>query len=432
MTKPVVRPTNNAQYPTDHTRSTPQDKRLFVNKASYTTRNFMKKPHAFYTFLILVALLVSGGVAGQAQSARPYVVIGYVTDKGWTKQQIDPFKLTHINYAFAVPAQNGELAAITPRDSANMAILTSLRSVNKNLKVLISVGGWGGCKYFSDAALTDESRRKFANSAVAFLKKHKLDGVDIDWEYPAQVGAGNIYRPEDKENFTLFLKAIRDRLDEQGRQDNRTGQNHYLLTAATGGDTAFVNHTNLGEAQQYLDYVNIMTYDLYHGNDKVTGHHSPLDQSKKGDQSRNSSMSAVDGHIRAGVPVEKIVLGIPFYGRGWADVKPDDNGLFQPATGKHSFLSYDELVAKYINKNGFVRYWDADAKAPYLWNPTSRTFISYADVESFGPKIDYVKQKGLAGVMFWEYIYDLQQKNVLLNKLVDGLKEPSSRSGAGR
>jgi chitinase len=132
-------------------------------------------------------------------------------------------------------------------------------------------------------------------------------------------------------------------------------------------------------------------------------------------------MSAVDGHIQAGVPANKIVLGIPFYGRGWADVRPVDNGLYQPAAGKHSFLSHDELADKYINKNGFVRYWDADAKAPYLWNATSRTFISYADVDSFKPKLAYVKQKGLAGIMFWEYIYDLKHK-ALLDTVVNGLK----------
>jgi chitinase len=356
-----------------------------------------------------------------AQSTNSYVVIGYVTGNGWTKEQIDARKLTHINYAFAIPAQNGELAPLSAKDEANLAALTSLRETNKALKILISVGGWGGCKYFSDAALNDASRKKFASSAVAMLKKHKLDGVDIDWEYPDQIGAGNIYRPEDKQNFTRFLKAIRDQLDEQGKQDGRTGANHYLLTAATGGDTAFVNHTELGNAQKYLDYVNIMTYDLYHGNDKQTGHHSPLYQSDPEPHARTGSVSAVDGHIRAGVPANKIVLGLPFYGRGWADAKAENKGLYQPAPGKHSFISYDELVAKYINKNGFTRYWDDEAKSPYLWNPTSRTFISYADPESLKNRVEYVKSKHLAGVMFWEYIYDLEQKSALLNTLVQDL-----------
>jgi chitinase len=371
--------------------------------------------------LLAFGLMVFGNASLRAQvPPRPYVVIGYVTGDGWTKSQIEAAKLTHLNYAFAVPDSNGLLAPISEKDTRNLAQLAALRAEHPHLKVLISVGGWGGCKYFSDAALTDESRRAFARDAVTFLKRHRLDGVDIDWEYPAQVGAGNIYRPEDMENFTLFLKAIREALDAQGRQDNRTGTNHYLLTAATGGDTAFVSHTNLGEAHRYLDYVNIMTYDLYHGNDKVTGHHSPLDQSRKGDQSRNSSRSAVDGHVRAGVPIGKIVLGIPFYGRGWKETRPTDRGLYQPATGQHLFISHDELVAKYIGKNGYTRYWDADAKAPYLWNPTTRTFISYADAESFRHKIDYVRKAGLAGVMFWEYSYDLKQKT-LLDALITGL-----------
>ncbi len=376
-----------------------------------------------YCLAMLLALFFSSlTLPVSAQSTKPYVVIGYVTGNGWTKEQIDAQKLTHINYAFAVPAQNGELAPLKPKDEANLAALTSLRAVNKDLKILISVGGWGGCKYFSDAALTDASRKKFANSAVALLKKHKLDGVDIDWEYPAQIGAGNIYRPEDKQNYTLFLKAIRNQLDEQGKLDKRTGKNHYLLTSATGGDTAFVYHTELGNAHKYLDYVNIMTYDLYHGNDKQTGHHSPLNQSDPQPHARTGSVSAVEGHIKAGIPADKIVLGVPFYGRGWADAKDENKGLYQPAPGKHYFISYDELMAKYINKNGFTRYWDDTAKSPYLWNPTTHMFISYADAESLKNRAEYVKSKKLAGVMFWEYIYDLQQKDVLLNALVDGFK----------
>lgn len=370
------------------------------------------------------ACFVRSGLPATAQSAhKSPVIIGYVTGEGWTAAQIEAQKLTHINYAFAVPAADGKLAPLTARDSVNLARLTGLRSINKDLRILISIGGWGGCKYFSDAALTEASRRKFADDAVALLKKHHLDGLDIDWEYPAQIGDGNIFRPADKQTFTLFLKALRNRLDQQGRQDNRLTTNHYLLTAATGGDTAFVSHTELGKAQRYLDYVNIMTYDLYHGNDRVTGHHSPLGQSKKGNQSRNSSISAVDGHIRAGVPVQKIVLGIPFYGRGWTDVANKDNGLYQPqaASGKHLFISFDELTDNYINKNGYTRHWDADALAPYLWNPEKQTFISYADEASMGAKTAYVKANRLAGVMFWEYTYDLRQKK-LLDSLIRGLR----------
>lgn len=384
----------------------------------------MKTKNHLVAFSIVLAFFINNSTFSFAQSGKgptKPVIIGYISGGGWTKDQIDAQKLTHINYAFAVPAANGELAPLSAKDGQNLITLSTLKADNKDLKILISIGGWGGCKYFSDAALTDASRRKFANSAIDLLKKYKLDGIDIDWEYPAQIGDNNIFRPEDKQNYTLLFKELREQLDKQGKIDKRTGAHHYLLTTATGVDTAFVSHTELGKAQRYLDYVNIMTYDIYHGNDKVTGHHSNLYQSKKGNQSRNSSADGVDGHIKAGVPASKIVLGIPFYGRGWADVTPNDNGLYQPATGKHSFISYDELADKFISKNGFVRYWDDDAKAPYLWNPESRTFISYADEESFEHKVNYVKSKGLAGVMFWEYIYDLRQQK-LLNKLIKELR----------
>ena len=376
-------------------------------------------------FTLLVALVgslclqASPPVLAQTSPKSP-VIIGYVTGNGWTSRQIEVEKLTHINYAFAVPAANGKLAPLTAKDSANLANLTALRARRKDLRILLSIGGWGGCKYFSDVALTEASRTLFANDAVALLKKHHLDGLDIDWEYPAQIGDNNIFRPQDKQTYTLLLKALRDRLDQQGRQDNRLKINHYLLTSATGGDSAFVSHTELSKAQHYLDFVNIMTYDLYHGNDKVTGHHSPLAQSKKEKQGRNSAMSAVAGHIRAGVPAAKIVLGLPFYGRGWTKVANQDNGLYQPAAGKHLFISHDELVDKYIGKNGFTRYWDTDANTPYLWNPDTRTFITYEDEASLAQKMAYVKANHLAGVMFWEYTYDLKHKT-LLNAIVQGL-----------
>ncbi|WP_128547325.1 glycoside hydrolase family 18 protein [Larkinella soli] len=379
----------------------------------------MKRFQFLPTFAVFTLCLFAFGVVVGQKAPSKYVLIGYVGSGRWTKEDIEANKLTHINYAFAVPAANGELAPLRPKDEANLAALHSLKAANKDLKILISIGGWGGCKYFSDVALTDASRKKFAASTLALLKKHRLDGIDIDWEYPDQIGDNNIFRPVDKQNFTLLLKELREQLDAQGKQDRLPASGHYLLTAATGGDTAFVNHTELRNAQKYLDYVNIMTYDLYHGNDKKTGHHSSLYQSALSDRSRNSSDDAVDGHIKAGVPASKIVLGLPFYGRGWTDVNPTNNGLFQPSAGKHMSPNFHDLVDNYINKNGFTRYWDEQAKSPYLWNPQSRTFISYADEESLRYKIDYVKSKGLAGAMFWEYTLDKDKR--LLNTLVKGL-----------
>ncbi|MFN3402626.1 MAG: glycoside hydrolase family 18 protein [Cytophagaceae bacterium] len=381
----------------------------------------MMRKFIYPAVIVFIAVLSFSFCFHARQSALKYKIIAYVAGwKDWSELKIEANKLTHINYAFATISKSGVLNPPKSSDVTNLRHLVSLKKVNPDLKVLISVGGWGA-EYFSDVSLTEQSREKFNKSVIAFIKKYELDGVDLDWEYPGQPGAGNIFRMEDKENFTLLLKQLRKNLDEASRLAARNGNDKYLLTIATGGDKEYMKHTELGKAHQYLDFINIMTYDLYNGLDKETGHHSPLYQSRKGKQLRNSSEDAVNGHIEAGVPASKIVLGLPFYGRGWKHVKAEDNGLYQSAEGEHISLGYDSLKISYINKNGYVRYWDEEARAPYLWNAASRTFISYADEESFVFKADYVKKKGLGGVMFWEYSHDLHEGG-LLKVLYEHLK----------
>ncbi len=367
--------------------------------------------------LVLATSATEKQVSGETP-AKQRVVIGYITGGAWPKGSITAEKLTHINYAFGKLMENGELANLGAKDAAHIKELVALKEKNRDLKILISVGGWGGCKYFSDTAFTETARRKFAVSAVRVMKQYALDGVDIDWEYPGQIGNNNKFRAEDKENYTLLLKALRERMDDEGKKDGR----RYLLTIATGADAAFVSHTDLGQAQRYVDYVNLMAYDIYNGNDRVTGHLSNLYQSKLGDQSRSSVDDAVKEHLAAGVPAGKIVLGLPFYGRGWTEVNGQDNGLYQPSAGKTWTRTDDELSESYINTNGYVRYWDRTAKAPYLWNPETRTFVTYDDAESFAGKVDYVKAQGLAGIMFWEYKQQAKSGN-LLDGLVHGLNQ---------
>ncbi len=355
------------------------------------------------------------------EKAQDHKIIGYVV--GWRAplraQDIAAEKLTHINYAFANVA-DGKVVEGSARDAENFATLRSLKEKNPNLKILISVGGWSWSENFSDAALTKASREVFANSAVHFMKRHQIDGVDIDWEYPGLPGEDNVYRPEDKENFTLLLKALREKLDVQSDADGLKGGNRYLLTIATGAQEEFLSTTSLGDAQQYLDFINIMTYDFYTGNAPVTGFHTNLALSEYDDARRRSAITSVQGHIDAGVPPEKIVLGVAFYGRGWTDVNDENKGLFQPVNGKGISFPYRTLAEEYIDKNGFVRYWNQSARAPYLWNAESQTFISYDDVESLAHKVDFVKSKGLGGVMFWEYSQD--KENELLNTLYENLR----------
>ena len=380
-----------------------------------------------YTLVFLALIFTSCNSSGESKkplTEKKYRIVGYAAGyQNFDFSKIDASKLTHINYAFA-NVTDGKVQFDNSLNKTSMKpedinILTGLKKDNPELKVLVSVGGWAWSGNFSDAALTPASRLKFANSAAAFVKKYNLDGIDIDWEYPNQPGAGNKHRPEDTENFTLLLKAVRQALDDMAKKEG-SGK-HYLLTIASGADETYIENTRLGEAQKYLDFINIMTYDFYNGWHKVTGHHSNLNPSALPDKDMNSCVNAVDLHLKAGVPADKLTLGIPFYGRKWTGVKSDENnGLFQEASSIGMIDPYRN-IKPLVNKNGYVRYWDQKAKAPYLWNPEKKVFISYDDPESIALKIRFLKKKGLSGVMFWEYSDDY--KGELLNAVYNDLEK---------
>ncbi len=355
--------------------------------------------------------------------SKQYKTVGYIAgyrDFDFSKIQAD--KLTHINYAFANIIDGkvsfGGKTAVNEDDlkEDDIKSLHDLKKINPDLKILVSVGGWTWSTHFSEVASTDEKRKIFAQSCVDFLKKYKLDGIDLDWEYPNQVGAGNPHGPEDIENFTLLLKEVRAHLDKQSKRDNLAEGNSYLLTIATGGDQAYLKNTKLRDAQPYLDFINIMTYDAYNGLHSITGHHCNLFPAfgdpaveAKGEEIK-SALTSVQGHIIAGVPVEKINLGLAFYGRKWEGVNKENNGLFQAAESVGMIEYYRTIVQECTEENGFIRYWDKNAKAPWLWNADSGIFISYEDTTSIEYKIDWLKSKGLGGVMFWEYTDDFNSE----------------------
>ncbi len=323
-------------------------------------------------------------------------IIGYVGDRelpGMTGDAVR--KLTHMNIAFGHVKDD----AITIDHLKHLAELERLKREHPSLRVLLSVGGWsaGG---FSEAASTEAGRRKMAASAVDVLTRFPFDGVDLDWEYPCYAEAGIAASPDDKRNFTLLLRDMREAVDRKGEADGRA----YMLTIAAGADQYYIDGTEMEEAQKYLDYVQLMTYDMRGGFQTLTGHHTNL-FTPTGDLFRISVETSVRLFEKAGVPREKLAIGAAFYSRMWKDVPNDNRGLHQMTAGSGGYgPDYGELAASYIGKNGFVRYWDDEAKAPFLFD--GRTFITYDDEESLGHKCDYVRRGGLAGVMFWEYKCD--------------------------
>ncbi|CAM4341213.1 chitinase [Paenibacillus endophyticus] len=341
---------------------------------------------------------------------RKYIVAGYVADSKLPElTREDLMKLTHLNVAFG-HVRGDEIATEHLKHKDALGVI---KQEHPELTLLLSVGGWsaGG---FSEAAATVEGRARMADSAIRVLTELPFDGIDLDWEYPCYGEAGIASSPADKTNFTLLLKAMREALDHKGANDGR----HYLLTIAAGADQYYVDGTEMDQVHQYLDFVQLMTYDMRGGFQILTGHHTNL-FAPTGDLFRISVDASVNLFIRAGVPKEKLVIGAAFYSRKWQGVPDHANGLHQMAGGTGGYgPDFTALAAEYIDKNDYVRYWDDEAKAPYLFNGTS--FISYEDEQSLQHKCDYVKERGLAGVMFWEYSCD--ETHRLLDAIFEGLK----------
>ncbi|AMC36816.1 glycoside hydrolase family 18 protein [Janthinobacterium sp. B9-8] len=346
-----------------------------------------------------------------------HILLGYIA--GWTDWsglplERDAARLTHICYAFA-NIKEGEVVLFTeqskdqsqPRAVEGIAHLRGLRSRHPHLKLLISIGGWEA-EGFSDAALTTNSRAQFAASAIRFMHLHGFDGIDLDWEYPANDMAGIKARPEDKHNFTLLLAELRRQL----HAESKTHGDSYLLTIAAGAGQYYLDGVEMPAVAELCDFVNLMTYDFYNGWATRAGHHSNLFNSSL-DPEGDSCAKSVALFTANGLPVNKLVLGCAFYGRS----------LISPALGEagvaksNGSASYSQITHELIPA-GAVKHWDEAAKAPWLM--AGERFVSYEDEASIAHKMAFVKQHGLAGAFFWEYTED--RDGVLMDALWEGLQ----------
>lgn len=383
--------------------------------------------------LIGLTLMLTLNACGSAPTPAPagQYVIGYYP--AWAAARHVPVKdipadrLTHINYAFGVVSALGDCAlgdsaadverVYTADDSVNgkgdspsaafhgnFNQLLELKQRHPHLKVLISLGGWNGSSYFSNAARDDASRKKLAASCISlFFEKYEgvFDGLDVDWEYPVS-GGQTPGKPEDTKNFTLLLQEFRRQLDELGKADRR----HYLLTIAAPVGPSNVRNLDLFGIAQSVDWINLMTYDFHGPWDNVTNFNAPLYRTSTDPADASLNIDTVVQSYLRDVPAEKLVLGIPFYGRGWAGVPATDNGLYQPAAGgspgtyESGSLDYNDIVKRYLPF--YQRTWNAEAYVPSLYNPDKKIFISYDDAQSLQAKAGYARDQGLAGVMIWE------------------------------
>lgn len=380
----------------------------------------------------MIGALLLPGAAGlsipasvQARDAEPPppVVAGYLPAWSATPETIAALSanaLTHILYAFGAVTEEGRAALGDPckdigncdigqTGGGNFAALAALKDRHPHVRVLVSVGGWTGSRHFSDAASTPEGRERLAASMIdLFMVTHGdvFDGIDIDWEYPVEGGlAENTRRPEDRENFTLLIEEIRRRLDDLPER----GGARPLLTIATTASPWFTRNIDVEALARRVDWIGVMTYDYAAGR-PVASFNSPLFPATPGDPEAPSIAASVEAYLAAGAPPDRLVLGLPFYGRAYrkVDPGPSGDGLFQqgePALSYHGeadTIAYRALAAADPESQGYRRYWHAIARVPWLYNPERRTWISYDDVDSLRDKAAFARLRGLRGVMAWE------------------------------
>jgi chitinase len=360
--------------------------------------------HKTTAALLLAATLCTG------QPSRKEV-IGYFP--GWllnadsttmSVARIPYAKLTIINYAFWYPLPDGQIVGRdTLGDAKYLRGPVESRLVDRahdhDVKVMLSLGGWDASDNFPTVSSAELSRTTFARSCIEALRRYGFDGIDIDWEYPGF--AEHHGKPADRVNFPLLLRQLRDSLTAEGR---RTGK-ILLLTAALPASQTQLAGVDMPAVLPLLDQVNLMTYD-YHGTwEDISGHNSPLYASRREDSLRcvYASYRLYTGELN--VPHAKLNIGVPFYGHAYRACA----GLHKPAAGADTTFfgemgSFSATVRKAAGS--FSRHWDEVACVPYLVSNDGTRFVSYDDERSVGLKAEFVRDRGLRGVIIWEISLD--------------------------
>lgn len=382
--------------------------------------------------LLLAMMYIPISNSPKKQKEQSIVVMAYyVPEKDYRPDLLPLEQLTHIIFSFT-NVIDGEMKFRDAENKEKLHQLVAQRKKHPHLKVMIACGGWGA-DGFSDMASATENRKKFVESVVAFNKEFELDGLDIDWEYPAIPAAGTGARPEDKRNFTLLMKELREALNTLERKQT--------LTFASAGWKPYYKNIELDAVMKEVDYMNIMTYDQVGSSSPFTGHHTPLGhigerdiagtpaakfindyRKSRQDDDRDYGPRSAEKIVRfcldQGVKPEQIVIGAAFYGRAWKGVPPNNNGLYEKNSGAHiGWSTYSQIRNEFEPDKAYKRYWDSLAKAPYLYNAKDSIFISYDDSVSVRLKTEYALNKKLGGIMFWQLANDTKDKNSLLKSI---------------
>lgn len=325
-----------------------------------------------------------------AQSKKKFSVIAYYAGGPEKADSVAAEKLTHIIYSFG-HLNGSKLYIQTAKDSLTIIKLVALKTKNPELKVLLSLGGWGGCETCSAIFSLQENRLAFAQSVKELNDYFHSDGIDLDWEFPTLLSLpGHGYKPEDKQNFTFLVQQLRKIL----------GPKMEISFAAGGFKWTLRESIEWKPVMQLVNRVNLMSYDFLPGD--ATGHHTAL-------FSTTAQKSSADYFIKylleLGVPANKIVLGAAFYARKWDSIPSIQNGLYQKGKTAGA-IAYKELDERFPEAAGYERFWDSTASAPFIYNASLQQFISYDNVRSVQLKTKYLLKNKLNGIMFWQLAQD--------------------------
>ncbi|KAJ2984354.1 hypothetical protein NQ176_g17 [Zarea fungicola] len=370
--------------------------------------------------------------AGIEKRASGFANAVYFTNWGIYGRNFQPADLsssdiTHVLYSFMNVQSDGTVFSSDtyadyekhyPTDSWNdvgnnaygcVKQLYLLKKQNRNLKLMLSIGGWTYSSTFPAAASTAATRKKFAQTSVAFLKDWGFDGIDIDWEYPKDA--------TEAQNMVLLLQAIRSELDSYAAQYAKG--HHFLISIAAPAGPEHYNVLKLADLGKVLDYVNLMAYDYAGSWSTASGHDANLFASTQNANSTPyNTNDAVAAYIKGGVPASKIVLGMPIYGRSFEQTA----GIGKPFNGIGSG-SWEAGVWDYkaLPRPGATVQCDNAVQGCYSYDSSTKELISFDTPAVISAKVSWLKSKGLGGSMFWEASADKTGSDSLISTSRKGL-----------